>query len=139
MDGLYDGWVLEHSREPRNEGALDGHTHSARCDNPLCGDRVTVQVIVEAERIAAVRFQARSCAVATASASRMTTLVEGLGVREALALSEAAKAAVDPKQPEPSAPVEHLAVVRGVRSRRRCATLAWEALAAALPDLGRTS
>ena len=138
MSTLYEGWVLEHSQEPHNEGPLDGATHAARCDNPLCGDRVTVELIVQEGTIGSVRFQARSCAVATAAASRMTELVAAMSVDDALALAARARAAVDPQPPSPLPPVEHLAVVRDVRSRRRCATLAWEALADALAPTQRT-
>lgn len=129
---LYDGWVLEHGQDPHNEGELTGATHHARCDNPLCGDRVTVYLRVEGDTISNATFKARSCAVATASASLLTTIVEGIAVEEAQRLATAARAAVDPKQPDPQPPLEHLARVRTVRSRRRCATLAWEALQAAL-------
>jgi len=129
---LYEGWVLEHSQAPHHEGPLDEATHEARCDNPLCGDRVTVRVVLEDDRIAKIRFQARSCAVATASASRMTDLALGLSRTDATALATRARQGVDPKQPAPEPPLEHLAIVRDVRSRRRCATLAWEALEQAL-------
>lgn len=135
MSTLYEGWVVAHSQDPHHHGPLDGATHQARCDNPLCGDRVTVQVRVDGDRIAAIGFQARSCAVATASASVLTDLVEGLPVEQARHLIARARDAVDPKQPEPEPPLDHLAVVRTVRSRRRCATLGWEALEQALKNL----
>lgn len=129
---LYEGWVLDHSQSPHNAGRLDAATHSARCDNPLCGDRVTVDLVVEDGTIREVAFHARACAVAQASASILTTLVHGASTEHALALAERARAAVDPTSEPPTEPLEHLAIVRDVRARRRCATLAWEALQDAL-------
>jgi len=132
MSTLYEGWVLEHSQDPHHHGELDPATHQARCDNPLCGDRVTVQLRVHGDRIEQVRFRARACAVATASSSVMTDLVQDLPTQAARALAQRAISGVDPRNPPPERPLGHLSVVRDVRSRRRCATLPWEALVQAL-------
>ena len=132
MSTLYERWILERSEAPHHAGRLQAPTHSARCDNPLCGDRVTVDVRVQDGRLVDIAFHARSCAVATAATSRMTTLVLDQTVADALSLAERARDAVDPKAAPPGPPVDHLAVVRSVRSRRRCATLGWEALQQAL-------
>ena len=45
-DALYHALIVEHDRSPRNEGPLDGATHVATLDNPLCGDVVTMRAIV---------------------------------------------------------------------------------------------
>ena len=130
---LYQDLVVEHGRSPRNEGALAGATHEATAKNPLCGDRVTVRVRVEAGTVREARFEARGCMIARASASMMTEAITGRGVDDARELVRTLDALVtgDP----PPADVGTLEPLRGVRefpARRGCVTLAWHALAQAL-------
>lgn len=128
---LYQAVVLEHSRHPRNEGRLEDATHQAKKTNPLCGDRVTVYARVVDGRIEAVRFEARGCAIAKASASLLTEAARGTSPDEARALGAALAAAVKGEEIALGA-LEPLRAVSSFPSRRRCATLAWETLAAAL-------
>lgn len=79
--------VLEHFRRPRNRGAVEGATGEAEGANPLCGDRIRVQVRVDGERVAAAGFTADACAVCIAAASLLTERVTGRPVAEARALS----------------------------------------------------
>ena len=70
---LYQEIILDHSRHPRHFGALAGANRSAEGFNPLCGDRVKIQLKVDdANRIADVMFEGRGCAISVASASLMT-------------------------------------------------------------------
>lgn len=128
---LYDEWVRENSRTPRYQPPLQTFTHNARCDNPLCGDRIDVTLQVEGGVVQKVGVKARACAITKASASLMSTLVEGHTRDELAALAELARAAVAPGAP-PAGDLAPLAVVREAPSRRRCATLPWEALITAL-------
>jgi len=64
---LYPEAILDHSRQPRNEGAPEGATHAHRLSNPLCGDRVTVSVRLDGDRIVAAGFEARGCALCVAA------------------------------------------------------------------------
>ena len=66
---LYQDIILDHGRHPRNFHALEHPTHLARGHNPLCGDRVTVYLAIESDRIADVSFEGRGCAISTAAAS----------------------------------------------------------------------
>ena len=134
MSGLYDGWILEHSKAPRGAARLEGATHSARRDNPFCGDRITLDLVVRCERIVAVGFEARACAICIATGSLLTSLAEGLAVDDVARLVESARAAVDASAAEPPAHLEPLALIRSVPTRRRCATLPFEALQGALED-----
>src|SRR5213076_3316847 len=83
---LYQDIILDRGRHPRNFRALEHPTHLARGHNPLCGDRVTVYLAVEGERIADVSFEGRGCAISTAAASLMTEVLKGKTVAEARAL-----------------------------------------------------
>lgn len=80
---LYGGVIDEHARNPRNRGALERPDAVHEGTNPLCGDKVRIELRLEGGRIAAVRFQAEACMVSVASASILTGLLEGLGSAEA--------------------------------------------------------
>src|SRR5260370_35483854 len=83
---LYQDIILDHGRHPRNFYALEHPTHLARGHNPLCGDRVTIYLAVEGDRISDVSFEGRGCAISTAAASLMTEVLKGKTVEEARAL-----------------------------------------------------
>ncbi len=83
---LYQDIILDHGRHPRNFRALPHPSHFAHGHNPLCGDRVTVYVELDGERIKDVSFEGRGCAISTASASLMTEILKGKTLGEATAL-----------------------------------------------------
>jgi nitrogen fixation protein NifU and related proteins len=75
---LYQEVILDHSRHPRHFGALDNATHTAEGYNPLCGDRVTIMLALDADgRVADIKFQGKGCAISQASASLMTVMLAG--------------------------------------------------------------
>jgi nitrogen fixation protein NifU and related proteins len=131
---LYADIVKEHGQRPRNVGVLAERTHEARADNPLCGDRVTLHLRVEDDRVVAVRFESRGCMIARASASLLTEVVAGQSTAEALERVERLFALVDARAAPPAdaGALEPFRAVREFPARRTCATLAWDALRAAL-------
>ncbi|MEQ9495774.1 MAG: SUF system NifU family Fe-S cluster assembly protein [Deltaproteobacteria bacterium] len=131
---LYRAWVLEHEKTPHNEGRLDAPTHSARGSNPLCGDRVDVDLEVEGDGIVRIAFESRGCAIAKASASKMTTLVEGRSPEEAKALAARLSELLERGNTEDDEVLADLLGVRAFPSRTRCATLAWTTLVDALKE-----
>ena len=76
--------VLEHFRHPRNRGPLEQATASADGANPLCGDRIRVQVRVIDGAVDDARFTADACAICIASASVLTEHVRGMTVTDAV-------------------------------------------------------
>jgi len=72
----YSDTILEHFRHPRNQGALPGATITQEGTNPLCGDRVRIQLALEGDIVRDARFSANACAVCVASASLLTDLVQ---------------------------------------------------------------
>ena len=72
--------VLEHFRHPKNRGPLDHANASADGANPLCGDRVRVELREERGTVADARFTADACALCVASASLLTEHVRGMRV-----------------------------------------------------------
>ena len=133
---LYQDIILDHSKHPRNFGKLGGAHREARGNNPLCGDRITLSVKLEGERIADAKFEAKGCAISVASASMMTEMIKGKTVEEARALFEQFHGLVTGKPGgEGGVDLEGLTALSGVRdfpSRIKCATLPWHALTAAL-------
>ena len=82
-------FILDHYRDPRNYGALehpDGHSEGV---NPICGDRVALDVQVEDGRITRIGFQGRGCTISQASASILTEVVENHTVEEVEKLTQA--------------------------------------------------
>jgi len=136
---LYQDIILDHGRHPRNFRKIEHPTHLAHGHNPLCGDRVTVYLSLDGDRIADVAFQGRGCAISTAAASLMTEILQGKTVEEARALFAQFRARVTGAEPaalpEPLAEeaerLEPLTGVKAYPARVKCATLSWHALEAA--------
>ncbi len=133
---LYQEVILDHSKRPRNFGRLEANNRRAQGHNPLCGDRLSLYLIVEDGVVKDVAFEGNGCAISLASASLMTELVKGKGEAETRVLFErfhqlltSEDADLDPLD------FDKLAVFAGVRAfpvRVKCATLAWHTLTAAL-------
>ncbi|MDN5848886.1 MAG: SUF system NifU family Fe-S cluster assembly protein [Nitrococcus sp.] len=134
---LYQEVILDHNKHPRNFRSVQPHSHEASGYNPLCGDRVTIQLSIEREVIANIGFQGDGCAISTASASIMTEALEGKTREEAQALFEQFHALVTRDDNFPDESLGKIAVLAGVRDypmRVKCATLAWHTLRAALEE-----
>ena len=86
MDDLYRQYILDHYREPRNHGHLEHPDCHAADTNPLCGDRVEMDLNVGGDRVSEVRFDGRGCAISQASASMLTERIEGATLEELRAL-----------------------------------------------------
>jgi nitrogen fixation protein NifU and related proteins len=139
LHDLYQETIIDHSKRPRNKGALERATHSAEGYNPLCGDRLTLQLKLENGQIMGVRFQGSGCAISTASASLMTEAIKGKTAEEAENVFQKVHALLTEERP-PAADLGKLAVFSGVREypiRVKCATLAWHTLRAALRGEGQ--
>lgn len=136
---LYQEVILDHNKQPRNFHALESASHQADGHNPLCGDQVTIYLDVADEVIKDISFQGRGCAISTASASLMTTILKGKTIAEAEQLFGKFHDLVTSDNADEATPndIGKLAVLGGVRdypSRVKCATLAWHAMQAALEN-----
>ena len=87
MDDIYRQYILEHYREPHNHGTLNQPDIHAADTNPLCGDRVAIDLKVQDGRVSEVRFNGRGCAISQASASMLTDRIEGATMDELKALT----------------------------------------------------
>jgi nitrogen fixation NifU-like protein len=130
LDALYAEVILDHNRAPRNWGELPEPAQRIEGFNPLCGDRLTLFVDVDGDRIREVRFTGEGCAISKASASMMTQAIKGKTREEAEALSENFRSMVT-GQKGADASLGSLRAFAGVSRfpmRVKCATLAWHAL-----------
>lgn len=83
MDDLYREIILDHYKSPRNHGTLDPHDFSYEDDNPLCGDRIRIDVrLDENQRVKEVAFTGKGCAISQASASMLTESIIGKSLDE---------------------------------------------------------
>jgi nitrogen fixation NifU-like protein len=134
---LYQQVILDHNRAPRNFRALLHPTGTAEGYNPLCGDRITVELEVDGGVIRDLAFQGSGCAISKASASMMTAALKGRTLAEAADMFERFHRMVtaEPRDDEAVEGLGRLAVFAGVREfpgRIKCATLPWHTVRAAL-------
>jgi nitrogen fixation protein NifU and related proteins len=132
---LYRDVILDHNRLPRNFGPLEGANHHAEGNNPLCGDRLSLAVRLNGERIEDIRFEGRGCAISTASASLMTEAVKGKDRASARQLFDKVHGLLTQLDGVPDPSLGKLAALSGVRefpARVKCASLCWHTLNAAL-------
>jgi nitrogen fixation NifU-like protein len=136
LKDLYRDVIVDHNRNPRNFGKLDPADAHADGHNPLCGDRLSLYVNLDGDRIRDVKFDGSGCAISVASASLLTEAVKGKSRGEVKTLFDEMHtlltrhdATVDP------AKLGKLAALSGVRefpARVKCASLCWHTLNAAL-------
>ena len=133
---LYQQVILDHNRNPRNFKRIESANRKAEGNNPLCGDRIQLYVLLEGDTITNIGFQmpqGSGCAISKASASLMTDAVKGKTAADAETMVQLFR---DMLSGGTNAPGK-LAVFSGVRafpSRIKCANLAWHALHAALQN-----
>ncbi len=88
MEDIYRELIIEHSKMPHNFGSLESPTISHEEHNPLCGDRVRFDLLIEDGIIRDVRFQGKGCAISQASASMLTDEIKGKSVEDAKLFSK---------------------------------------------------
>jgi nitrogen fixation NifU-like protein len=89
VDDLYRELILDHYRNPRHKGHLEHPSHTYQDDNPLCGDRIRIDLLVnDQDVIKQVRFDGEGCAISIASASMLTEMLVGKTVEQAKAIGK---------------------------------------------------
>jgi len=134
---LYQEVIFDHNRNPRNFGEMEDGNRSARGDNPLCGDQLTLYLKVNADGIIDdIKFQGHGCAISTASASIMTEMLKGKSIKEAESIFNEVHDYITGEPVDTKAAdlgkVQVLGGVRDFPSRVKCATLAWHTAHAAI-------
>jgi nitrogen fixation NifU-like protein len=135
LKDLYRDVILDHNKRPRNFGQLTPCDSSAEGHNPLCGDRLTLTLRLDDNRVSDIRFEGKGCAISTASASLMTEAVKGLDRGAIERLHDSVHRSLTEQDYVPPTDLGKLAALTGVReypARVKCASLCWHTLAAAL-------
>ena len=89
MDDFYRELILDHYKNPRNKGTLDPNDISYEDDNPLCGDRIRIDLRMDGDqRVTEVAFNGRGCAISQASASLLTEEIKGKTLEEIKKISK---------------------------------------------------
>ncbi|HEX7771626.1 MAG TPA: iron-sulfur cluster assembly scaffold protein [Pyrinomonadaceae bacterium] len=82
MPALYSDILLDHFRRPRNYGSLSAPDISNEQFNPLCGDRIRIELKFDHSIVNEARFKGDACAISTAAASLLTELILGADIAE---------------------------------------------------------
>ncbi|MBF0287624.1 MAG: SUF system NifU family Fe-S cluster assembly protein [SAR324 cluster bacterium] len=131
---LYQKIILDHHKNPKNYGTLESPTHELEKDNPICGDRIHLDLKMHGFQVEEIRFTGMGCALCIASASMMTELTVQQNLEEIEELLRYFKEIMDPEGMHNDAKAtynDNLQAFEGIRkypSRIQCATLPWEAL-----------
>ena len=143
LKDLYRQVILDHNRNPRNFGEMADATRVVAGVNPLCGDKMTLYVKLDGDKIGDIRFKGTGCAISVASSSLMTERVKGAPIAAALRLfDQVHELLTAPHEHEPPEDLDKLAALGGVReypSRVKCASLGWHALKSAITAEGETN
>jgi nitrogen fixation protein NifU and related proteins len=135
---LYQEVIFDHNRNPRNFRIIENADRKVEGFNPLCGDRLTLYLKMDGDKITDSSFQGSGCAISTASVSLMTEIIKDKTEAEAEALFKLFHEMTTGKEENIQLEaVGKLAVLAGVReypARVKCATLAWHTLDAALKN-----
>ena len=138
LTSLYQQLILEHYRNPRNKGELADHTVEAHVANPVCGDEVKIQILLDGDRIEEIAFDGQGCSISQASVSMMTALVKGTERSEAIRLANLFTDMMHGQDgAAPDRSLGDLRALEGVSKfpvRIRCALLAFDALRHALGE-----
>jgi nitrogen fixation NifU-like protein len=138
LKDLYRDVIVDHNRNPRNFGALQPADAKADGHNPLCGDRLTVYVNLDGDKVTQAKFDGAGCAISVASASMLTEAVKGKTRAEVQALFEQVHALLTQQGAQAdTGKLGKLAALSGVRefpARVKCASLCWHTLNAALDN-----
>ena len=79
---IYKDLILDHYRHPRNFGSLKKRTSTVFVTNPLCGDEIKLDVLIQKDRIIGIKFDAQGCAISIASASLLSEYVKNKSTEE---------------------------------------------------------
>ena len=137
LSELYQQVILDHNKKPRNFQVLEGANRVAEGFNPLCGDQLTVYMLMDGGVVRDLSFVGTGCAISKAAASMMTQAVKGKTREEAQALFDEFHRMVTGELDE-EAEENHLgrlkifAGVRDYPARVKCASLPWHTMHAAL-------
>jgi nitrogen fixation NifU-like protein len=140
--------ISDHANHPRNHYRLEGSSCQCHGKNPLCGDEVTLNVLLSGDEsiIEKIAFEGRGCPISQASASLLTEVCSGLSVNGARSLAQYLRSSITGNPTGNLSPsltgawheIEALSTIQINPARVKCVTLAWHTLLQALEQRGTT-
>ncbi|GGB36456.1 SUF system NifU family Fe-S cluster assembly protein [Virgibacillus dakarensis] len=139
LDTLYRKVIMDHYKNPRNKGTVDGNALTVDMNNPTCGDRIQLQLQVKDGIVKDAKFDGEGCSISMSSASMMTQAIKGKPIHEALNMSKMFSDMmlgedVDTEEAD-FGDIEALQGVSQFPARIKCATLAWKAMEKGVHDM----
>jgi nitrogen fixation NifU-like protein len=132
-DEIYQARIVALAKSKVGAGKLAAPTKSARRDNPLCGDRVTIDVRLDASgHIVEIAHQVRGCLLCQASAAALASIAVGRGATGVAELRQDAERALGRQPGKAHEPFDAFEPVAAHKSRQECVLLPFEALKDAL-------
>ncbi|MGC2240674.1 MAG: SUF system NifU family Fe-S cluster assembly protein [Acidimicrobiia bacterium] len=143
LEDLYREVILDHYRNPRNQGHLASPDATGHGVNPLCGDEVTIELSFDGDRVLEVAVEGQGCSISQSSVSMMSEAIKGKTrdeieelnrrFRDMMSLDGDNDPGIDPDRP--GSVLGDMEALQGVRKypvRIKCATLGWNVLKEAL-------
>ncbi|PAV28675.1 SUF system NifU family Fe-S cluster assembly protein [Virgibacillus profundi] len=132
LDTLYRQVIMDHYKSPRNKGTIDGDALTIDMNNPTCGDRIQLQLLVDDDIVKEVKFDGEGCSISMSSASMMTQAIKGKKIEDALEMSKLFSEMMMGEDIDTGdLDLEDIEALQGVSkfpARIKCATLAWKAM-----------
>ncbi|MGP4061395.1 Fe-S cluster assembly sulfur transfer protein SufU [Halobacillus litoralis] len=132
LDTLYRQVIMDHYKNPRNRGSIEGDPMTVDMNNPTCGDRIQLQLLIDDGIVKEAKFDGEGCSISLSSASMMTQAIKGKPIDEALKMSDLFSDIMQGKDVDEDnldlGDIEALQGVSKFPARIKCATLAWKAM-----------
>ncbi|SEQ29134.1 Fe-S cluster assembly sulfur transfer protein SufU [Piscibacillus halophilus] len=135
LDTLYRQVIMDHYKNPRNRGKLEGDHITVELNNPTCGDRIDLQLKINDGVVEDAKFEGEGCSISLSSASMMTQVIIGKKVEDALKISQmfsdmmlGEEVDTNDYNLEELGDIQALQGVSKFPARIKCATLAWKAM-----------
>ena len=139
LEDIYQEIILDHHKHPRCRGALDGPCATHEVYNPLCGDRIVVEVKGAKGEVHKLAFAGSGCAISQASASMLCELCAGKPIAEIRTLENSFRSLIKGETTaEDCEELGDATALEGVSkypNRIKCALIAWDALNRCLDDI----
>ncbi len=87
MENIYMEHLLDHYKNPRNKKRLRKKSVAVRDSNPVCGDEISMELLVRGSRVEDIGFSGHGCAISQAAASMLTEHAKGKKVSELVGMS----------------------------------------------------
>jgi nitrogen fixation NifU-like protein len=130
LDDLYRRVIMDHYKNPRNRGTFDNDAVTVNLNNPTCGDRISLQLLLKDGIVQEAKYTGEGCSISMSSASMMTEAVKGKSMDQALDMANRFSSLMKGEEVDfdDYEDLEALSGVNKFPARIKCATLAWNAL-----------